>query len=150
MAIKRLPREFRAIIWIVTFQLASRGADYISGNPKPDAGVFSTSDYTPALLWGITCLAVAAIVTVGMMLKRARVVRAGACIAASVYLSFAVLVFDDAIRDGLDDWRFCTGYLCAMGIWGVVAWVLTMHIAVVDSREESDGDTRTPGTARND
>ena len=145
-----LQREISVIIWIVTFQLASRGADYASGNPKTDAGVFSTSDSAPALMWGITCLVVAAAVTAGMVLKAPRVVRGAACVAACVYLSFAVLVFDDAIRDGLDDWRFCTGYLSVAAVWGVLAWILTMHIAVMDNRGGSDGDTRAARAARND
>ena len=82
-----LNRSINVIIWLVTFQLASRGADYLSGNPKPGAGVFSTSDSTPAMMWGVACLVVAAAVTIGMVLKAPRVVCGLACVAACVYLS---------------------------------------------------------------
>lgn len=145
-----LNKSINVIIWLITFQLASRGADYLSGNPKPGAGVFSTSDTTPALMWGVTCLVVAAAVTVGMVLKAPRVVCGVACVAVCVYLSFAVLVFDDAIRDGLDDWRFFTSYMTAAGVWGVVAYELFMHIAVMESREGDNGNRRTVGAAGND
>lgn len=143
-------KEAIAVIAILTFQLASRGADYLSGNPKPGVGAIETSDYTPAMVWGICCVIVAGVVAVGLATKSLRTVRDGACLAICIYLSFAVLVVDDAFRDGLDDWRFCTGYLAAAGLWGVMAWYVTMRMAVAASREGEHEHRRDGGATRDD
>lgn len=138
-----------AIIGILTFQLASRGADYVSGNPKTGMGAFEVSEYTPAMVWGITCLIVAALVTASLVAQAPRVLRVGAIIAMCVYLAFSVLAVNDAVRGGLDDWRFFTGYLAAAAMWGVMAGSLTIRIAIMDSREGDGGVERPNRAARN-
>lgn len=135
-----IPRELTAITVIVALQLALRGADYVTGNPKGGKGVFEVPDPSPPFVWGATCLVVAAVVAVGLIRRNSRVVRNAAVVAASVYGAFAIMVFDDAVRDGLDDWRFCTSYLTGAAVWGVIAYAQTMHIAVVASREGDSGD----------
>lgn len=134
---------------IFAFQLASRGADYICGNPKPGMGAFELGEYTPAMVWGITCLIVAALVTAALVAQAPRVLRVGQIIAMCVYLAFSVLVVDDVVRGGLDDWRFFTGYLAAAAMWGVMAGSLTIRIAIMDSREGDGGVERPNRATRN-
>lgn len=128
-------KEVNLLLWIVTFQLASRGADYFTGNPRPGVGAFEIGTYTPALVWGVTCLVTAAVVLVGLVVKSHRVTRNGAVLAMCVYLAFSVMVVDDVFRDGFDDWRFLTSYLAGAATWGVLAGSLTMNIAVLDNRK---------------
>lgn len=144
-------KEVNILLWIVTFQLASRGADYFTGNPRPGIGAFEIGAYTPAFVWGVTCLATAAVVLVGLFVKSRRVTRDGAVLAMCVYLAFSVVVVDDVFRDGFDDWRILTGYLAAAATWGVLAGSLTLSMAVADNRKGgADGDRRSCRTARND
>lgn len=142
-------KEVNLIIIIATVQLVSRGADYLTGNPNPGVGAFEIGNYTPALVWGLTCLSVAAIITIGLLLKSHRTVRNGAAIAMCVYLAFAVVVCDAVFKDGLDDWRFFTGYIIGAATWLVLAGSLTMSIAVIENREGDYEHKRFSRNARN-
>ncbi|MDY5784674.1 hypothetical protein [Corynebacterium sp.] len=134
---RELHLAFTIITWLLTFQIASRGLDYLTGNPRPGVGAFEVGWATPAASWGAGCLVAAAVVVVGALVRSTRVVRAGAVLAMSLYLAFAVMVSADVLRSPLDDWRFFTSYLVIAGTWGTIAWVLTTRIAVEQHREEA-------------
>lgn len=140
-----MTRTLQLIIGALAFQLLSRGLDYVLGNPRQGAGAFRISDASPTLVWGAACIIAALIVTIGLLRQCPRVVRAGAIFAAAIYGAFAVMVFDDVYVQGpVDDWRFFTGYLATAFMWAVIAWSLTIRIAVIKNREvtrDTNGDS---------
>lgn len=127
-------KEVNLLLFIVTFQLVSRGTDYLSGDARPGTGAFEIDDYTPAMVWGITCLFVATVVALGMAFRNHRVVRDGAVLAMCVYLAFSVVVVDETLFGG-DDWRFLTGYMAAAATWAVIAGSVTVSMAVEENRK---------------
>ncbi|HFG8761699.1 hypothetical protein ACL1HT_00610 [Corynebacterium striatum] len=117
--------------------------DYILGNPNQGVGAFRVRDVTPPVVWGAACIIAALIVAIGLLKQCPRIVRAGAVLAAAIYGAFAVMVFDDVYMQGpVDDWRFFTGYISAAFMWAVIAWSLTIRIAVIKHRKGKDGDHR--------
>ncbi|MCK6161544.1 hypothetical protein [Corynebacterium simulans] len=140
-----MTRALQCIIGALTFQLFSRGLDYILGNPKQGAGAFHVQDVSPPIVWGGACIIAALIVAVGLLKQCPRIVRAGAVLAAAIYGAFAVMVFDDVYMQGpVDDWRFFTGYIATAFMWAVIAWSLTIRIAVIKNREvtrDTSGDS---------
>ena len=136
-----MTRTLRLIIAALTFQMASRGLDYILGNTHSGVGVFQTDGFGATFAWGATCLVAAIIITVGLIGKSDQVVRAGALLSTAIYLAFALMVTDDVFKDGsFDDWRYLTLYLSAAFIWAVIAWALTIRMAVSQHREETSAD----------
>lgn len=136
-----MTRTLRLIIAALTFQMASRGLDYIMGNTHSGVGVFELDGLGAAFAWGVACLVAAIIITVGLIGKSDQVVRAGALLATAIYLAFALMVTDDVFKDGtFDDWRYLTLYLSAAFIWVVIAWALTVRLAVAQHREETSDD----------
>ncbi|MFS0140306.1 hypothetical protein ACL1FJ_00760 [Corynebacterium striatum] len=114
--------------------------DYILGNPKQGVGAFQVRDVSPPIVWGAACIIAAIIVTIGLLKQFPRIVRAGAIFAAAIYGAFAVMVFDDVYAQGpIDDWRFFTGYIATAFMWAVIAWSLTIRIAVIKNREVTRG-----------
>lgn len=134
-----MTRTLRLITALLTFQLFARGLDYATGNPHPGTGVFQVESLDPPIVWGVVCILAALAIAVGLAINRNRVIRDGAIVAASVYLIFAFMVIDDINVRPLDDWRFFTSYLTAAGVWAVVAFSLTIRMAVVANRKENDG-----------
>lgn len=136
-----MTRTLRLIIAALTFQMVSRGTDYILGDTHSGVGVFQTDGFGAAFAWGVACLAAAIIITVGLVGKSDQVVRAGALLSTAIYLSFALMVVDDVFKDGtFDDWRYLTLYLSAAFIWAVITWALTIRMAVTQHREETSAD----------
>ncbi|OHO71197.1 hypothetical protein HMPREF2692_01395 [Corynebacterium sp. HMSC036D03] len=140
-----MTRTLQLLIGALTFQLFSRGLDYVLGNPQQGVGAFRISEASPSLVWGAACIIAALIVAAGLLRQCPRVVRAGAILAAAIYGAFAVMVFDDVYVQGpIDDWRFFTGYLATAFMWAVIAWSLTIRIAVIKNREvtrDTNGDS---------
>ena len=140
-----MTRTLQLLIGALTFQLFSRGLDYALGNPQQGVGAFRISEASPSLVWGTACIIAALIVAAGLLRQCPRVVRAGAILAAAIYGAFAVMVFDDVYVQGpIDDWRFFTGYLATAFMWAVIAWSLTIRIAVIKNREvtrDTNGDS---------
>lgn len=135
-----MTRTLQCIIGALAFQLLSRGLDYLFGNPRPGAGAFQVWDVSPPIVWGAACIIAALIVTIGLLKQCPRIVRAGAILAAAIYGAFAVMVFDDVYVQGpVDDWRFFTAYISAAFMWAVIAWSLTIRIAVIKNREVPRG-----------
>lgn len=138
-----MTRTLQCIIGALTFQMLSRGLDYILGNPNQGVGAFRVRDVTPPVVWGAACIIAALIVAIGLLKQCPRIVRAGAVLAAAIYGAFAVMVFDDVYMQGpVDDWRFFTGYIATAFMWAVIAWSLTIRIAVIKHRKGKDGDHR--------
>lgn len=136
-----MTRTLRLIIAALTFQMASRGTDYIMGDTHSGVGVFKVDGFGATFAWGVACLAAAIIITVGLIGKSDQVVRGGALLATAIYLAFALMVVDDVFKDGsVDDWRYLTLYLSAAFIWAVIAWALTVRMAVTQHREETSDD----------
>ncbi|MFS0063619.1 hypothetical protein ACL1G0_06720 [Corynebacterium striatum] len=135
-----MTRTLQCIIGALAFQMLSRGMDYILGNPKQGVGAFQVRDVSPPIVWGAACIIAALIVTIGLLKQCPRIVRAGAIFAAAIYGAFAVMVFDDVYAQGpVDDWRFFTGYIATAFMWAVIAWSLTIRIAVIKNREVTRG-----------
>lgn len=136
-----MTRTLQLLTAALTFQLFSRGMDYALGNPRAGVGAFRLADASPSLVWGIACVTAALIVATGLAARRDHVVRAGAVIAAAIYTAFAIMVFGGAFAHGaIDDWRFFTAYVAAAFMWAVIAWALTIRMAVIAHREGRDGD----------
>lgn len=134
-----MTRTLRIITALLTFQLFSRGLDYVTGNPQKGVGAFQVESLNPPVVWGAVCVSAALMVAVGLVVGRDRVTRDGAVLTSAVYLIFAVMVIEDISFSPLDDWRFFTGYMCAAGIWATIAFSLTVRMAVVANRKENDG-----------
>ena len=136
-----MTRTLRLIIAALAFQMASRGLDYLFGDPRPGTGVFEIDSIGPAFAWGLACILAAAITATGLIIGRDQVVRAGAMLSAAIYVAFALMVVDDVyLDDTVDDWRYLTLYLSATFIWGVIAWALTVRMAVAENRKEHSAD----------
>lgn len=141
-----LPTFFLVVVAWRDWQMLSRGLDYLLGNPAPGTGVFHVTDSTPPIVWGSACVVTSVAVAVGLAFGRVAVLRNAAAVACCIYLAFAVVVFDDvALKYPIDDWRFLTDYVTAAGVWGAIAWLMTIQLAVVRKRklkagEETDGD----------
>lgn len=136
-----MTRTLRLIIAALVFQMASRGTDYVLGDTHSGVGVFEIDGLGPAFAWGVACLVAAAIITAGLISNSDHVVRAGALLTTAIYLAFALMVVDDVFKDGsFDDWRYLTLYLTTAFIWAVIAWALTIRMAVTQHREETSAD----------
>lgn len=136
-----MTRTLRLIIAALAFQMASRGLDYLFGDTRPGAGVFEIDSIGPVFAWGWACVSAAVIIAVGLIMGRDMIVRGGALLSVAVYIAFALMVVDRVYADGtVDDWRYLTLYLSAAFIWGVIAWALTIRMAVADSRKENSAD----------
>ena len=62
-------------------------------------------------------------------------------LSAAIYIAFALMVVDNVYADDtIDDWRYLTLYLSAAFIWGVIAWALTVRMAVAKNRREHSAD----------
>lgn len=134
-----MTRTLRFITALLTFQLFSRGLDYVTGNPHQGVGVFQVESLDPPIVWGAVCILAALMVAIGLASSRDRITRDGAVLSAAVYLIFSFMVIEDIHLSPLDDWRFFTGYICSTGIWAVLAVSLSVRMAVVASRKENDG-----------
>lgn len=136
-----MTRSLRLVIAALTFQMASRGLDYVTGDTHSGVGVFEIDGLGPAFAWGVACLVAAAVIAAGLVSSSNRVVRGGALLTTAIYLAFALMVVDDVFKDGsLDDWRYLTLYLTTAFIWAVIAWALTVRMAVTKHREEHSAD----------
>lgn len=136
-----MTRTLKLIIAALAFQMASRGLDYLLGDPRSGTGVFELDSIGPAFAWGIACVIAALIVAAGLVTRRDNIVRAGALLASSIYIAFALMVMDNVYVDGtFDDWRYLTLYLSIAFIWGVIAWALTVRMAVTKNRKEHSAD----------
>lgn len=132
-----MTRTLRLIIAALAFQEASRGFDYLFGDPRPGTGVFEIDSIGPAFAWGLACVIAALVITVGLVAKWDAVVRGGALLSAAIYIAFALMVVDNVyVDDTIDDWRYLTLYLSAAFIWGVISWSLTVRMAVDRNRKE--------------
>lgn len=135
-----MTRALRLIVAALAFQMLSRGLDYLFGDARPGTGVFEVDNIGPTFAWGVACIFAAVMVAAGLTTRRDQVVRVGALLSAAIYVAFALMVVDNVYTDGVvDDWRYLTLYLSAAFIWGVVAWTLTIHMAVVGNRKETSG-----------
>lgn len=134
-----MTRTLRIITALLTFQLFSRGLDYVTGNPQQGVGAFQVESLNPPVVWGAVCILAALMVAVGLAVGSDRITRDGAILTSAVYLVFAVMVIDDIHLSPLDDWRFFTGYMCSAGVWATIAFALTVRMAVVANRKEHDG-----------
>lgn len=129
-----------AITALLTFQLFSRGTDYLTGNPADGNGVFSIGDGTPPALWGIALVITSIIVAAGLTLRKWGIVRTGAVMATAIYGAFSLMVADDVwVQRPIDDWRHFTLYVTMAGAWAVVAYVFSIRAAVKKSREVDHG-----------
>lgn len=136
-----MTRTLRLIIAALAFQMASRGVDYLLGDTRSGTGVFEIDSIGPAFAWGGACVIAAVIIAVGLIMGRDTIVRGGALLSAAIYIAFALMVVDDVYLDEtIDDWRYLTLYLSAAFIWGVIAWSLTVRMAVAKNRKENSGD----------
>lgn len=136
-----MTRTLRLIIAALAFQMASRGLDYLFGDTRSGTGIFEIDSSDLAFAWGWACVIDAVIIAVGLIMGRNIIVRGGALLSAAIYLSFTLMVMDSVYADGtVDDWRYLTLYLSAAFIWGVIAWSLTIRMAVAKSREENSAD----------
>lgn len=134
-----MTRALRIVTAFLTFQLFSRGLDYVTGNPQQGVGAFQVESLDPPIVWGAVCILAALTVAAGLISDRSRITRDGAILTSAVYLVFAVMVIDDIHLGPLDDWRFFTGYVCSAGVWATIAFALTVRMAVVANRKEHDG-----------
>ena len=136
-----MTRTLRLMITAMAFQMASRGLDYLFGNANRGVGVFEIDTIGPAFAWGFACVISALVIAAGLVAKRDNIVRSGALLSAAIYLAFALMVVDNVWLDGaIDDWRYLTLYLSVAFMWGVVAWSLTIRMAVTKSRKEHSAD----------
>lgn len=136
-----MTRTLKLIIAALAFQMASRGLDYLLGNTRPGAGIFELDSIGPAFAWGLACIVAALSITVGLVAKWDRIVRSGALLSAAIYIAFAFMVVDKVyMEETIDDWRYLTLYLSAAFIWGVIAWSLTIRMAVAKNRREHSAD----------
>lgn len=136
-----MTRTLRLVIAALAFQMASRGFDYLLGDTRSGTGVFEIDSIGPAFAWGGACVMAAMIIAVGLIMGRDAIVRGGALLSAAIYAAFALMVVDNVYVDGtVDDWRYLTLYLSAAFVWGVIAWSLTIRMAVAKSREENSAD----------
>lgn len=134
-----MTRTLRLITALLTLQLFARGLDYASGNPHAGNGVFQVESLDPPIVWGTVCIIAAAATTIGLVKDWTRVIRDAAIVTAAIYIVFSLMVLDDINLHPLDDWRFFTGYLTTAGIWAVIAFTLTIRMAVVANRKGNDG-----------
>lgn len=134
-----MTRTLRIVTAFLTFQLFSRGLDYVTGNPQQGVGAFQVESLDLPIVWGAVCILAALTVAAGLISDRSRITRDGAILTSAVYLVFAVMVIDDIHLGPLDDWRFFTGYICSAGVWATIAFALTVRMAVVANRKEHDG-----------
>lgn len=134
-----MTRTLRIITSLLTFQLFSRGLDYVTGNPHQGVGAFQVESLNPPMVWGAVCILASLMVTIGLASSRDRITRDGSILSSAVYLIFSIMVIEDIHLSPLDDWRFFTGYICSTGIWAVIAVALSVRMAVVASRKENDG-----------
>lgn len=136
-----MTRTLKLIIAALAFQMASRGLDYLLGDARSGTGVFELDSIGPAFAWGLACVVAAVIVAAGLVTRRDNIVRSGALLASSIYIAFALMVIDNVYVDGVfDDWRYLTLYLSISFIWGVIAWALTVRMAVTKNRKEHSAD----------
>lgn len=136
-----MTRTLRLIIAALAFQEASRGLDYLFGDSRPGTGVFEIDSIGPAFAWGLACVIAALVITAGLVARRDNIVRSGAMLSAAIYIAFALMVVDNVYMDDtIDDWRYLTLYLSAAFIWGVIAWALTVRMAVDRNRREHSAD----------
>lgn len=134
-----MTRTLRIITALLTFQLFARGLDYATGNPHSGAGVFQVESLDPPVVWGTVCLIASTITAVGLVKNWNRLIRDGAVFIAAIYLVFAVMVIEDINLNPLDDWRFFTSYITSAGVWATIAFAVTIRMAVIKDREESNG-----------
>lgn len=134
-----MTRTLRAIIACLAFQLFARGLDYATGNPREGVGAFQVESLNPPLVWGLACIVAALMVAAGLMGRWIRIVRDGAILTATIYLSFASMTVDEISWSPPDDWRFCTGYLASCAVWSVIAVSLSVRMAVEKNRRERGG-----------
>lgn len=136
-----MTRTLRLIIAALAFQEASRGLDYLFGDTRSGTGSFEVDSIGPAFTWGGACVIAAVIIAVGLIARRDTIVRGGALLSAAIYAAFALMVVDNVYVDGtVDDWRYLTLYLSAAFVWGVIAWSLTIRMAVAKNRKEHSAD----------
>lgn len=134
-----MTRTLRIITALLTFQLFARGLDYATGNPHQGAGVFQVESLDPPMVWGTVCIIASVITTAGLIKNWNRVIRDGAVFISAIYLVFAAMVIGDIRLHPLDDWRFFTGYITSAGVWATIAFAVTIRMAVIKDREESNG-----------
>ncbi|MCZ9300473.1 hypothetical protein [Corynebacterium marquesiae] len=134
-----MTRTLRIITALLTFQLFARGLDYATGNPHQGAGVFQVESLDPPMVWGTVCIIASVITTAGLIKNWNRVIRDGAVFISAIYLVFAAMVIGDIRLHPLDDWRFFTGYITAAGVWATIAFAVTIRMAVIQNRKESNG-----------
>lgn len=134
-----MTRTLRIITALLTFQLFARGLDYATGNPNQGVGAFQVESLDPPIVWGTVCLIASAITAVGLIKNWNRVIRDGAVFISAIYLVFAVMVIDDIHLHPLDDWRFFTGHITSSGVWATIAFAVTIRMAVIQNRKESNG-----------
>lgn len=134
-----MTRTLRIITALLTFQLFARGLDYATGNPNQGVGAFQVESLDPPMVWGTVCVLASAITAVGLIKNWNRLIRDGAVFTSAIYLVFAVMVIDDISFHPLDDWRFFTGYITSAGVWATIAFAVTIRMAVIQNRKESNG-----------
>lgn len=133
-----MTRTLRIITALLTFQLFARGLDYATGNPHSGAGVFQVESLDPPVVWGTVCIIAAAMLTLGLAKNWNRLIRDGAVLTSAIYLVFAVMVIEDINLSPPDDWRFFTSYITTAGVWAMIALAVTIRMAVIEDREESN------------
>lgn len=134
-----MTRTLRIITALLTFQVFARGLDYATGNPQQGVGAFQVESLDPPIVWGTVCILASVITAVGLIKNWNRLIRDGAVFISAIYLVFAVMVIDDIHLHPLDDWRFFTGYITSAGVWATIAFAVTIRMAVIQNRKESNG-----------
>lgn len=134
-----MTRTLKVITALLTFQLFARGLDYATGNPHQGVGAFQVESLDPPIVWGTVCIIASAITTVGLIKDWNRVIRDGAVFISAIYLVFAAMVINDIHLYPPDDWRFFTGYITCAGVWATIAFAVTIRMAVIQNRKESNG-----------
>ena len=133
-----MTRTLKVITALLTFQLFARGLDYVTGNPHSGTGVFQVESIDPPIVWGTVCLIASTITAVGLMKNWNRLVRDGAVCVSAIYLVFAAMVVVDINLNPMDDWRFFTSYITSAGVWATIALAVTIRMAVIKDRGESN------------
>jgi len=136
---ERVERFIKRLTWILTFGLAIRGVDYVTGNTY-SLGILKGDDgLSKPEVWGLTALVACAILVAGLIMDNGRIVQLGAVAAFAIYAMFAIQIFDMRMLPypwPPEDIRLISQHLVAAGLWITIANEIRTNIYVTEKALE--------------
>lgn len=138
-----MTRSMKTLVGILIWIMTARGLDYVTGNSY-DMGRLWGDHLTMPKLWGVACLIVAGLATIGLIFHKPRLIVNVGIAGMAVSVMFAIQVADMRMLSWPpEDIRIITDHLGHAAIWLLVSTTIHYRLGVEKRKElileEADG-----------